>query len=161
MHLPVRIWAFCKTGKTKFLGQLTKYWSLKRHQQATFSQTQAFIHWHPFFPQIWTLPLGDTILFESAVDVAIAARVLAAASVGGLEALFSLTSDLARLSWHIETRRTSWLDDQCTNLFEALLRWEHKSARYARYHHGILREIRTHCHKEFSLPLRSSNERSK
>ena len=40
---------------------------------------------------------------------------LQAASVGGLEALFSLTSDLARLSWHIETRRTSWLDDQCTN----------------------------------------------
>ena len=26
--------------------------------------------------------------------------------------------------------------------------WEHKTARYARYHHGILREIRTHCRKE-------------
>ena len=88
---------------------------------ANFSHKQAFIHWHPFShrfgPYFWGIPYYSSQLSTLQQQ----RRVLAAASVGGLEALFSLTSDLARLSWHIETRRTSWLDDQCTNLFEALL----------------------------------------
>ena len=68
-------WHFVKLERPNSLGNWLNIKAWKGTSRLFYSQTQAFIHWHPFFPQIWTLPLDVTILFESAVDVAIAAGI--------------------------------------------------------------------------------------
>ena len=66
---------FVKLERPNSYGNWLNIKAWKGTSRLFYSQTQAFIHWHPFFPQIWTLPPGDTIIFESAVDVAIAAGI--------------------------------------------------------------------------------------